>query len=150
MDVHGEVYSIRVLNTTLCYKVCQWLATGRWFSPGTPVSSTNKTDPSRYTVNQLISRLLCFAFFCFKTVSRRFNFAITKMLKVQIFHGMTLVYIAADISCFLITRVVFRNIFFFFFFLLIVYIIEHDRPRCHNVVVDLVCFSNDYRIIPVD
>jgi hypothetical protein len=24
--------------------VCLWLATGRWFSPGTPVSSTNKTD----------------------------------------------------------------------------------------------------------
>jgi hypothetical protein len=37
-------------------------------------------------------------------------FAITKMLRVQIFHGMTLVYIAADIGCFLITRVVFRNI----------------------------------------
>jgi hypothetical protein len=33
-----------VLNTTLCDIVCQWLATGRWFSPGTPVSSTNKTD----------------------------------------------------------------------------------------------------------
>jgi hypothetical protein len=33
-----------VPNTTLCYKVCQWLATGRWFSLGTPVSSTNKTD----------------------------------------------------------------------------------------------------------
>jgi hypothetical protein len=31
-----------------------------------------------------------------------------------------------------------------------VYIIEHDRPRCHNVVVDLVCFSNDYQIIPID
>ena len=29
--------------TTLCDKVCQWLATGRWFSPGTLVS-TNKTD----------------------------------------------------------------------------------------------------------
>jgi len=27
-----------VLNTTLCDKVCQWLATGQW------VSSTNKTD----------------------------------------------------------------------------------------------------------
>jgi hypothetical protein len=27
-----------------CDKVCQWLATGRWFSPGTPVSSSNKTD----------------------------------------------------------------------------------------------------------
>jgi len=33
-----------VLDTTLCYKVCQWLATGRWFSLDTPVSSTNKTD----------------------------------------------------------------------------------------------------------
>jgi hypothetical protein len=33
-----------VLNTTLCDKVCQWLATGWWFSPGTPVSSTNKTE----------------------------------------------------------------------------------------------------------
>jgi hypothetical protein len=28
----------------LCDKVCQWLATGQWFSPGTPVSSTNKAD----------------------------------------------------------------------------------------------------------
>jgi len=33
-----------VLDTTLCDKVFQWLTTGRWFSPGTPVSSTNKTD----------------------------------------------------------------------------------------------------------
>jgi hypothetical protein len=24
--------------------VCQWLATGQWFSPGAPVSTTNKTD----------------------------------------------------------------------------------------------------------
>jgi len=34
----------RVLDAckTLCDKVCQWLATCRWFSPGTPVSSTNK------------------------------------------------------------------------------------------------------------
>ena len=30
-----------VLDTTVCDKVCQWLAAGRWFSP---VSSTNKTD----------------------------------------------------------------------------------------------------------
>ena len=35
--------SIRSRCTTLCDKVCQWLATGRWFSPDTPVSSTNKT-----------------------------------------------------------------------------------------------------------
>ena len=31
-------------NTTLCDKVCQLHATGRWLSPGTQVSSTNKTD----------------------------------------------------------------------------------------------------------
>ena len=33
-----------VLKTTLCDKVCQWLATGWWFSLSTPVSSSNKTD----------------------------------------------------------------------------------------------------------
>jgi hypothetical protein len=33
-----------VLYTTLCDKVCQWLAAGQWFSMGAPVSSTNKTD----------------------------------------------------------------------------------------------------------
>jgi len=36
--------SIRARLTTVCDKVCQWLATGRWFYPGIPVSSTNKTD----------------------------------------------------------------------------------------------------------
>ena len=38
--VHGEVYSIQ-------HYVIKFVrhATGRWFSPGTPVSSTNKTDP---------------------------------------------------------------------------------------------------------
>ena len=33
-----------VLYTTLCDKVCQWLAAGQWFSLGTRLSSTNKTD----------------------------------------------------------------------------------------------------------
>ena len=32
-----------VLDTTLCDKVCQWLATGRWFSPILQFSSTVKT-----------------------------------------------------------------------------------------------------------
>ena len=36
--------SIRARCIPLCDKVCQWLATGRWFSPGPSVSSTNKTD----------------------------------------------------------------------------------------------------------
>ena len=33
-----------VLDITLCDKVCQWLSTGQWFSLGTLVFSTNKTD----------------------------------------------------------------------------------------------------------
>ena len=33
-----------VLDTTLCDKVWQWLATGWWFPRVLPVSSTNKTD----------------------------------------------------------------------------------------------------------
>ena len=33
-----------VLDAILCDNVSQCLAAGRWFSPGTPVSSTNKTD----------------------------------------------------------------------------------------------------------
>ena len=41
--------SIRAWSTTLCDIVCQWLATCRWFSPGTSVSSTNKTD--RHDIN---------------------------------------------------------------------------------------------------
>jgi hypothetical protein len=31
-------------NITLCDKVCHLHATGRWLSPGTQVSSSNKTD----------------------------------------------------------------------------------------------------------
>ena len=31
-------------DTTLCDKVCQWLATGRWFPQGTQVSSSHETD----------------------------------------------------------------------------------------------------------
>ena len=33
-----------VLDTKLCDKVCQWLVAGQRFSPGTPVSSIDKTD----------------------------------------------------------------------------------------------------------
>ena len=47
--------SIRVRWTTLCDKVCQWLATGRWFSPGTSVSSTNKTD--HHDITEILLRV---------------------------------------------------------------------------------------------
>ena len=33
-----------VLDTILCDKVCEWLKARRLFSPGTPVSSRDKTD----------------------------------------------------------------------------------------------------------
>ena len=47
--------SIRAICTTLCYKVCQLLATGRWFSPGPPVSSTNKTD--RHDITEILLQM---------------------------------------------------------------------------------------------
>jgi hypothetical protein len=44
-----------VLYTTLCDKVCHWLATGRWFSLGAPVSPTNKTD--RHNVAEILLKV---------------------------------------------------------------------------------------------
>ena len=45
---HGE----GVLDTTLCDKACQWLTTGQWFSPGPPISPTNKTD--RHDITEIL------------------------------------------------------------------------------------------------
>jgi hypothetical protein len=39
----------------LCDNVCQLLATGRWFSSGTPVSSTNKTD--RHLITEILLKV---------------------------------------------------------------------------------------------
>ena len=44
-----------VLDSTLCDKVCQWLGKGRGFSPGPPVSSTNKTD--RHDITELLLKV---------------------------------------------------------------------------------------------
>ena len=41
-----------VLDTTLCDKVCQWLAAGWWFFL---VSSTNKTD--RYDITEILLKV---------------------------------------------------------------------------------------------
>ena len=38
-----------ILETILCDKICQWLTTGQWFSPGIPVTPTNKTDREAIT-----------------------------------------------------------------------------------------------------
>jgi hypothetical protein len=32
----------RCILYNICDKVCEWLSVGRWFSPGTPASSTNR------------------------------------------------------------------------------------------------------------
>jgi len=47
--------SIRTRCTTLCDNVCQWLATDRWFSLGSPVSSTNKTD--RHDITEILLKV---------------------------------------------------------------------------------------------
>jgi hypothetical protein len=47
--------SIRARRTTLCDELCQWLATGRWFSPGLPVSSTNKND--RHDITEILLKV---------------------------------------------------------------------------------------------
>ena len=39
-------------STTICDKVCQLLATGRWFFPGPPASSTNITD--RHDITEIL------------------------------------------------------------------------------------------------
>ena len=47
--------STRARCTTLCNKVCRWLTIGRWFSPGTLVSSTNKTD--RHDITEIVLKV---------------------------------------------------------------------------------------------
>jgi hypothetical protein len=44
-----------VHDTTLCDNVCQWLAAGPSFFPGTPVSSTNNTD--RHVIAEILLKV---------------------------------------------------------------------------------------------
>jgi hypothetical protein len=48
--------TIGELDTILCDKVCQWLATCQWFSLGTTVSSTNKTD--HHDITEILLKLV--------------------------------------------------------------------------------------------
>ena len=47
--------STRARCTTLCDKVCQWLATGWWYSPRPPVYSTNKND--RHDITEILLKV---------------------------------------------------------------------------------------------
>jgi hypothetical protein len=46
--VHGEVYSIQ-------HYVIKFVSDFLWFSPGTPVSSTNKTD--RHNITEILLKV---------------------------------------------------------------------------------------------
>jgi hypothetical protein len=63
-----------------CDKVCQWLVTGRLFSPGTLVSSTNKTDR-----NNITEILLKYATVTFETTGKALQLTI-----LELHYGSTL------------------------------------------------------------
>jgi hypothetical protein len=76
---HWIRISIRARCTSLCDKVCQWLATGRWFSPGTPVSSTNNTD--RHDITEILLKV------ALNTINQSINHICTlKLLQMHIKH----------------------------------------------------------------
>jgi len=58
-QLHCSYYCLSwrgVLDITLCHKeVCQWLAADRWFSPRTPISSTNKTY--RHDITEILLKV---------------------------------------------------------------------------------------------
>ena len=55
MIVGGIPLRRGVLDITLYDKVCQWLVAGRLFSPGTPVSFTNKID--RHDITEILLKM---------------------------------------------------------------------------------------------
>jgi hypothetical protein len=61
-----------VLDTTVCDKVCQWLATGWWCSAGTPVSSINK--PDSHDITEILLKV------AFNTISQTWSWIIAHML----------------------------------------------------------------------
>jgi len=56
VSITTNVASSFPLDTTLCDKVCQLFVTGQWFSPGPPVSSTNKTD--RHDITEILLKVV--------------------------------------------------------------------------------------------
>ena len=68
-----------VLDATLCDKVCQWLVTDRWFSPGTPVSSTNKTD--RHDITEISMKVVLNTINLIKSIT---NLLYIKLMTVQL------------------------------------------------------------------
>ena len=83
--------SIRVRSTTSCDKVWQWLATGRWFSPCPPVSSTNKTDHHDIHVAEILLKVALKQTNKDELWTHHFQLWLTKVLKFLIFTMMWLI-----------------------------------------------------------
>jgi hypothetical protein len=66
--------SIMARCTTLCDKVCKWLATGRWFSP---VSSNNKTD--RHDISEILLKM-AYHIMLYTSPWSRFKFTISVVI----------------------------------------------------------------------
>jgi hypothetical protein len=71
----------RARCTTLCDKACQWLARGRWFSPGPPDSSTNKTD-----CHDITERLLNVVLNTIKQTNITGSFRISALCQWEVFY----------------------------------------------------------------
>ena len=68
-----------VLDATLFDKVCQWLATGgRWFSPGSSDSSTDKTD--RHDITEILLKVelnTINQYFVYEVVNQNKNYCVS-------------------------------------------------------------------------
>ena len=71
-----------VLDTTFCDKVLQWLATIRWFSTNTPISSTNKTD--RHDITDILLKV-AFSTINLKPIDLIFRFYCTAFFSCEYF-----------------------------------------------------------------
>jgi hypothetical protein len=79
-------------DTTLCDKVCQWLAIGRWFSPGYPVSFTNKTD--RHDITAILLKVALNAIRPNQTNTNAKGYVVINMRNVY-----TIIHVQWDIDC---------------------------------------------------
>ena len=79
-------------DTTLCDKVCQWLATGQWFSSGTPVSFANKTD--RHDITGILLKVALNTIKPNQTNTNAKWYVVINMINVY-----TIIHVQWDIDC---------------------------------------------------
>ena len=82
--------------TSLCDQVCQWLVAGLWFSQGTSVSSTNKTD--RHDVTEILLKVPL------NTITHLSAWPLTSRLNYLVFLASTFVQVRTLDSWYLTCR----------------------------------------------